>query len=207
METVASTDGYRSYQAEAHDIISTVIENAIGRYEKVLEVERAAQNGKDGDTEESESRKGEKKAIDDAQSNLETSLQQVESVDGIPNIVWPCSQEFSKANGLEAIEKFIETWERDQSWKYCIDFLRQDCEKYHYRVMWSVPSRRKPIPRATGNVYFTIYVHPNSEQPVSVYYVFETQKLVHRPGHSRFTQKWLKDIIESKILTIEGIGV
>jgi A-kinase anchor protein 14 len=73
--------------------------------------------------------------------------------------------------------------------------------------MWSVPSRRKPIPRATGSVYFTIYVHPDSDEPVSVYYVFETQRLVHRPGHSLFREKWLKDIIECKILTMEALSV
>jgi A-kinase anchor protein 14 len=33
---------------------------------------------------------------------------------------------------------------------------------------------------------------------VEVYYVFETQKLVHRPGFSRFRQQWLNDIIDLK---------
>ena len=33
---------------------------------------------------------------------------------------------------------------------------------------------------------------------VDVFYVFETQKLVHRPGLSRFRQQWLNDIISLK---------
>ena len=36
------------------------------------------------------------------------------------------------------------------------------------------------------------------DKPVDVYYVFETQKFVHKPGESRFRQEWLSDIIAFK---------
>uniref|UniRef100_UPI00398E62AD A-kinase anchor protein 14 isoform X2 n=1 Tax=Pristiophorus japonicus TaxID=55135 RepID=UPI00398E62AD len=41
--------------------------------------------------------------------------------------------------------------------------------------------------------------------PVEVYFFFESNKLMHRPGHSRFKEKWLKDIIESKILLMQEV--
>ena len=46
------------------------------------------------------------------------------------------------------------------SWLYCIDLIgtddkEYDC-RYRYRVRWSIPTRRTPIPRATASVYFTI---------------------------------------------------
>lgn len=57
---------------------------------------------------------------------------------------------------------YLQTWERDSSWLYCIDFLREEdhpySKRYRYAVKWSVPTRRKPIPRATASVYFTLEV-------------------------------------------------
>ena len=56
----------------------------------------------------------------------------------------------------------LQTWERDSSWLYCIDFLREEEHpyswRYRYAVKWSIPTRRKPIPRATASVYITIEV-------------------------------------------------
>lgn len=36
------------------------------------------------------------------------------------------------------------------------------------------------------------------DSKVDVTYVFETQKLVHKPGKSRFRQEWLYEIINLK---------
>jgi len=56
----------------------------------------------------------------------------------------------------------LQTWQRDSSWLYCIDFLREEdhpySRRYRYAVKWSGPTRRKPIPRATASVYFTLEV-------------------------------------------------
>jgi len=128
------------------------------------------------------------------------------------NISWPTIAEFTPELGMEKILEFIQTWQYEESWLYCIDLIQTDDLPYdvrfRYRVRWSIPTRRQPIPRATASVYFTIEVSkikpPN--QIVNVYYVFETNRLVHRPGHSRFDEKWLKDIIESKISIISKIN-
>ncbi|XP_018085418.1 uncharacterized protein LOC108698443 isoform X2 [Xenopus laevis] len=44
-----------------------------------------------------------------------------------------------------------------------------------------------------------------STLPVEVFFIFESTRLVHRPGQSRFREKWLKDIIESKLIMMESI--
>ena len=41
--------------------------------------------------------------------------------------------------------------------------------------------------------------------PVSVYYVFESNRLVHQPGQSRFRDRWLKDTIDTKILVMDTV--
>ena len=91
--------------------------------------------------------------------------------------------------------------------------------------MWSIPTRRKPIPKFTASVYFTYDVSKikpkvsvksiiilfclfiikkntfffiNQDKIVDLTYVFETQKYVHYPGTTRFRQEWLIDIINMK---------
>ena len=43
-----------------------------------------------------------------------------------------------------------------------MDYLGQDEHqydtRYRFRVRWSIPTRRKPVPRATASVYFTFEV-------------------------------------------------
>lgn len=129
----------------------------------------------------------------------------------IQNIEWLTIEEFSEKRAEEKIHEFIKTWDYQDSWQYCIDYLGEDEHefdmRYRFRVRWSIPTRRKPIPRATACIYFTFEVSKikPKDHPVEVYYVFETHRLVHRPGQSRFREKWLKDVIESKVIMMEGI--
>ncbi|XP_012824631.1 A-kinase anchor protein 14 isoform X2 [Xenopus tropicalis] len=127
------------------------------------------------------------------------------------NITWIPCQDFTIELGMKQIEEYISTWEFHESWLHCTDFLNEEevefSKLYHYRTRWSIPTRRKPIPRATACVYFTIQiskVKPLS-LPVEVFFIFESTRLVHRPGQSRFREKWLKDIIESKLIMMENI--
>jgi A-kinase anchor protein 14 len=153
--------------------------------------------------------------VSDPNEKRRTPQQQVipygEDHGHVPNITWPMISEFSPELGIEKIQEFIQTWQHDDSWLYCIDLIGTDDldydVRYRYRVRWSIPTRRQPIPRATASIYFTIDVSKIKPKDtiVKVYYVFEGNRLVHRPGHSRFEEKWLKDIIESKILVISQI--
>jgi len=132
-------------------------------------------------------------------------------VDAAPNTKWLTIEEFTIANGIKKIEDFIKTWERGPSWLHYTEFLSEDIctnsKRYRYKVQWSIPTRRNPIPRATASVYFTIElstVKPRTSA-VNVYYIFEATQLVHRPGKSRFREQWLKDIVDSKILLMEDV--
>lgn len=57
---------------------------------------------------------------------------------------------------------FIKTWEFGECWLYCIDFIEKTEKEfttlYNFKVCWSMPTRRKPIPRFTASVYFTLDV-------------------------------------------------
>jgi len=131
-----------------------------------------------------------------------------------PNVLWPTIEDFTPELGEEKILEFVQTWQFDESWLYHISMIEMDDKefdvRYRYRVLWSIPTRRKPIPRATAAVYFTILVSkikaPNTTI-VSVFYVFETNRLVHRPGQSRFQEQWLKDIIINKCMLCDRINL
>lgn len=172
------------YEDEAREIVDEAIENARRRM-----ADYASEDGREGEAPAQQDQ-----PIIDPETGYE-----------IPNIKWMTADNFTVAGGLEKIEEFIKTWERDGSWLYCIDFLREEEHpyswRYRYAVKWSIPTRRRPIPRATASVYVTIEVSKFKPKtfPVEVYYIFETHHLVHRPGRTRFREKWLKDIIESKI--------
>ncbi|XP_053896404.1 A-kinase anchor protein 14 isoform X4 [Malaclemys terrapin pileata] len=44
-----------------------------------------------------------------------------------------------------------------------------------------------------------------STLPVEVFFILESNRLIHRPGQCRFREKWLKDIIESKRILMDSI--
>ncbi|XP_038632183.1 A-kinase anchor protein 14 isoform X1 [Scyliorhinus canicula] len=129
----------------------------------------------------------------------------------IGNIQWIACKDFTVASGAKQIEEYISTWEFSNCWLHCLDYLQEEELEYHihhhYRVRWSIPTRRKPIPRATASTYFIIEISKVRPPifPVEVYYFFESNRLLHRPGESRFREKWLKDIIESKILLMDQV--
>ncbi|XP_065644179.1 A-kinase anchor protein 14 isoform X2 [Hydra vulgaris] len=125
---------------------------------------------------------------------------------------WMTIDEFSIDRGKAKIKEFILTWKVSCNFLYCIFFIGEDQKKYskrfRYKVQWSIPTCKKPIPRATASVYFVIDVSTVKPKnfPVNVYFVFETNRLVHRPGDPlSFCEKWLNDIIESKVLLMDAI--
>ncbi|XP_033760000.1 A-kinase anchor protein 14-like [Pecten maximus] len=129
----------------------------------------------------------------------------------VKNVKWLTIDEFTEEKAEQKINEFIKTWQYEDSWQYCIDFLGEDPHefdtRYRFRVRWSIPTRRKPIPRATACVYFSFVVSKIKPKhfPVDVLFVFEGNRLVHKPGESRFREKWLKDIIESKVMMMQMV--
>nr|XP_014425222.1 A-kinase anchor protein 14 [Pelodiscus sinensis] len=104
-----------------------------------------------------------------------------------------------------------QTWEFHESWLHWSDYLQEEelkySKRYHYRVRWSIPTCRKPIPRATACIYFIIEISKIKPPtlPVEVFFILESNKLIHRPGQCRVREKWLKDIIESKRILMDSI--
>ncbi|NXX83955.1 AKA14 protein, partial [Urocolius indicus] len=130
------------------------------------------------------------------------------------NIQWTTGNNFTVDRGRQQIEEYITTWEIHDRWLHWSEFLREEelkySKRYHYRVCWSIPTRRKPIPRATASVYFVIEISKvkpalaklgfNFVLTVSPLFVSSS-----RPEQCQFREKWLKDIIENKITLMERL--
>lgn len=198
---------------QSRDVLSDIETSSIKHVERIIDPERSDSVLLDRYAQEAH------RCIDEAISRSERNifqdyqqqLSKEELIGDIPDIEWLSGEEFTISKGEEKICQFVETWECAGSWLFCIDYLCEEkheySRRYRYRVQWSVPTRRKPIPRATASVYFTIEISTVKPLhfPVDVYYIFEANKLVHRPGKSRFREKWLQDIVESKILMMDAI--
>ncbi|XP_075797110.1 A-kinase anchor protein 14 isoform X2 [Pelodiscus sinensis] len=129
----------------------------------------------------------------------------------IQNIQWTSCKDFTVERGQQQIEEYMSTWEFHESWLHWSDYLQEEelkySKRYHYRVRWSIPTCRKPIPRATACIYFIIEISKIKPPtlPVEVFFILESNKLIHRPGQCRVREKWLKDIIESKRILMDSI--
>ncbi|XP_074864142.1 A-kinase anchor protein 14 isoform X2 [Carettochelys insculpta] len=64
----------------------------------------------------------------------------------IQNIQWTLCKDFTVERGQQQIEEYV----AEEELKYS--------KRYHYRVRWSIPTCRKPIPRTTACVYFIIEI-------------------------------------------------
>uniref|UniRef100_A0A8B9QVS6 A-kinase anchor protein 14 n=2 Tax=Anas platyrhynchos TaxID=8839 RepID=A0A8B9QVS6_ANAPL len=121
------------------------------------------------------------------------------------NIQWTTCKDFTVEGGRQQIEEYISTWEFHESWLHWSEFLCEEeltySKVYHYRVLWSIPTRRKPIPQATASVYFIIEISKIKPDtfPVEVFFFLESSRLIFRPEYCRFREKWLKDIIINKL--------
>ncbi|KAK3556468.1 hypothetical protein QTP70_008248 [Hemibagrus guttatus] len=129
----------------------------------------------------------------------------------IRNIDWVACKDFTITVGKTQIEEYIGTWKVDPRWLFCVKFLEEselELEKrFLYKALWSMPTRRCPIPKSTVSVYFTISIskiRPHT-MPVLVTFQVEANNTVHAPGKTRFREKWLKDVIESKALLMDTI--
>ncbi|XP_077356531.1 A-kinase anchor protein 14 [Festucalex cinctus] len=126
------------------------------------------------------------------------------------HIKWVAAQDFTVEVGTEQIAEYIRTWGLKPPWIYSLDCLcsTDDVHRtyYHYRARFSSPSSQRPI-QGTASVYFAVQVSKSGEptDPVKVHFVVESHRLIHTPGRTRFTDKWLVDIIEKKTVLREAI--
>ncbi|XP_009887606.1 PREDICTED: A-kinase anchor protein 14 [Charadrius vociferus] len=139
--------------------------------------------------------KGEENAASEEKAQLlldteeylpELEKEEKESKSVIKSIQWVTGNNFTVEKGLQQIEEHISTWDVHRSWLHWSEFLREEelkySKRYHYRVCWSVPTRRKPIPRATASVYFVIEISKTKPAtlPVEVFFTLESSRLIHR---------------------------
>merc|ERR1712150_73565 len=112
------------------------------------------------------------------------------------------SSEINEESAVKAIDDIVKSWGVHECWLYCIDFLDKVDNKFQFRVKWSIPTRRKPIPTATAAVFFTI---DTSKSEAEVTYVLEAQRLIHTAGKTVFREKWLKDIVTTKTMMMNDV--
>ncbi|KAH8854610.1 A-kinase anchor protein 14 [Schistosoma japonicum] len=122
-----------------------------------------------------------------------------------PDIQWPTAEEFTPELGLKEIEKYINCWEISKKWLYYTDILpiveSKNDTLYKYKVKLSLPCRRSPIQKSTVSVYFTLRIPRVKPKNVAirVYYQVETCRSIHIPGKTRFSERWLLDVIRNKM--------
>lgn len=119
-------------------------------------------------------------------------------------VEWPTLETFTDQLGLKKIYEFMDTWDFEEDWLYCVDFLSQfsdDCSDYYiYEAQWSIPTEMYPVPQATARIYFTIEccrVKPPA-CPVNVTYVYEGTSFVHTLS-SVFSEDRLFEIVDAKL--------
>eukprot|EP00731_Ephydatia_muelleri_P030464 Em0021g987a len=122
-------------------------------------------------------------------------------------IDWPTGAEITPQKGVVAIETCILSWVIDPCWKHCTKYLGQEGSRHKYCVQWSIPTRRRPVPRATASVYFFLQPQDDMHAPMLVFYVVEGQRLVHRPEQTVFQEVWLKNTIDNKLATTWGASL
>ncbi|XP_034019232.1 A-kinase anchor protein 14 [Thalassophryne amazonica] len=136
---------------------------------------------------------------DDTTSKVEKNPPDVK----VRNIKWVSRQDFTVEVGAKQIRDYIRTWELQPCWIFSLDYLfstEEGCHTfYHYTSRWSTPSPRRPI-RGTASVHFIVDVSSVEPQisPVDVQFYVESNRLRHTAGKTRFREKWLTDVIESK---------
>ncbi|XP_076860744.1 A-kinase anchor protein 14 [Brachyhypopomus gauderio] len=147
----------------------------------------------------------------DGAHNMLTCLSKSERKQSDWNIDWVTSKDFTVELGEKLIKDYMGTWEMHPSWMCSTEFIQEtelDFQKqYHYKAQWSIPTYRNPIPKSTASVYFVIIlskIRPQT-QPVDVHYQIESNRTIHVPGKTRFREKWLKDVIESKALLQDSV--
>ncbi|AWO97992.1 putative A-kinase anchor protein 14 [Scophthalmus maximus] len=121
------------------------------------------------------------------------------------SVSWVASGDFTVEVGKRQLGEYIRTWEVQPCWLHSLDFLCTTEQErrtfHHYRARFSTPTPRRPI-RGTASVYFAM--HASSVQPralpMEVHFVLESNRLLHAPATTRFREKWLADVVESKTL-------
>ncbi|XP_029786322.1 A-kinase anchor protein 14 [Suricata suricatta] len=151
-------------------------------------------------------------ALEIVQSAIAAAVKRVEEIENpVRNIKWITQGEFTEEEGHRQIEEFISTWEYQERWVHYTEFIerKEQVHSYYYIycVNWTMLTIRKPVLQIFTSVYFTIKIAKNKppDVPIEVSYIFEGHSLVHRPGMTRYREKWLRDLFEAKNSLMQSI--
>ncbi|XP_063919280.1 uncharacterized protein LOC135134509 isoform X2 [Zophobas morio] len=118
---------------------------------------------------------------------------------------WPTIEEFTIQIGTYKVNEYVSYWKFEEKWKYCVNYLEgisdSVCDFYRYEATFSLPCKQYPIAQATASVYFTFEVS-RIRPPhclVDMYYWFEGQRSIHKPGNFTFQEERLFNIVDAKI--------
>eukprot|EP00037_Helgoeca_nana_P010639 m.93883 g.93883 ORF g.93883 m.93883 type:complete len:276 (-) comp20329_c0_seq3:240-1067(-) len=97
------------------------------------------------------------------------------------------------------------SWQLSEGWKFCVKQVGQLESKYLIEAIFSIPTRRRPVPTATASVLFAVDmngfyedVHAEADE---ILFSIETQDLIHNAAQGRFSEQWLYDVLAAKRLT------
>ncbi|CAF0971552.1 unnamed protein product [Adineta steineri] len=188
------SENYDTFAHEAHSIVDLLVQQSLTHVNDTNDTENHVQRGRF------------------------IELENDAKISGHASVQWPKISEFTNEKvGVEKINEYIEKeWKKapgghDLCWLYAIDFIEKKTlefnDLYIYRVRYSIPTRRQPIPRQTISIYFTIDVSKVQPKnlPVKVLFALETMRVIYEPAKFRFRQNWLQAIVLLKEKMANGI--
>ncbi|XP_057658231.1 uncharacterized protein LOC130895107 [Diorhabda carinulata] len=118
---------------------------------------------------------------------------------------WPLIKDFTIPLGVQKITEYLDNCEVQEQWLCGIYFKKITEEPislfYHYEVICGLPTNIYPIPQVTASIYFRIEVSkviPKS-CPIHVTFQLETYRYVFDASITTVSEKWLLNILKSKI--------
>ena len=76
-------------------------------------------------------------------------------------------------------------WKLEESWKHCINRATQKDGSFHFEVIWSNPTRRRPVPNATASVFvhvvYKVHLCPSPRFPL-LYFILAFHSAVKLPS-------------------------
>lgn len=124
-------------------------------------------------------------------------------------------------------------WKLSEGWKFTIKRLGKLETQYLLEAIFSIPTRRRPVPTATASVLFSIDPGDDGFEGVSnvagesdgasdgvlesvpvesllrsadVVFSIETQDLIHAAATTQFSEQWLHDVLAAKRLVAHDIA-
>ncbi|KAM7045361.1 A-kinase anchor protein 14 [Molossus nigricans] len=223
--TEPAVDTESNVTEPAVDTESNVTEPAVDTHSNVTEPAMDAEDNKVTEPAmDTEDKKVTESAMDTEDSNvielalhlakraIAAAVKIVEEDDEyiIKNVDWLTHGEFTPEKGRRQIEEFVLTWEYQDRWVHYTKLIetRDLVHSFHYiySVRWSVPTSQTPTAFSSAFAFFTIKFNKNKppDAPVEVSYFFEGQSLLHRPGMTRFREKWVRDMVEAKHIIMKS---